>query len=177
MSYTEELLTKADEVIPRVTFEDYKSDINEKIMIDVRQFEELQASGTVQGSIHVPKGVIEFRLNNNDDISFDTSVYVFCAVGVRSAIAGYNLKKVGYKKVFNFSVRGSFDNLLEKSEGDQWFNTQNIHPCSIKDFTVLAKKVGFTINETYDVRKNKKFIFPKSPSNIFCNEVLFNLST
>ena len=52
MSYTEELLTKADEVIPRVTFEDYKNDINEKIMIDVRQFEELQASGTVQGSIH-----------------------------------------------------------------------------------------------------------------------------
>ena len=49
MSYTEELLTKADEVIPRVTFEDYKNDINKKIMIDVRQFEELQASGTVQG--------------------------------------------------------------------------------------------------------------------------------
>jgi rhodanese-related sulfurtransferase len=116
MSYTEELLTKADEVIPRVTFEDYKSDINEKIMIDVRQFEELQASGTVQGSIHVPKGVIEFRLNNNDDISFDTSVYVFCAVGVRSAIAGYNLKKVGYKKVFNLV---GFQDILEQGAEKQ----------------------------------------------------------
>jgi rhodanese-related sulfurtransferase len=110
------LLTKADEVIPRVTFEDYKSDINEKIMIDVRQFEELQASGTVQGSIHVPKGVIEFRLNNNDDISFDTSVYVFCAVGVRSAIAGYNLKKVGYKKVFNLV---GFQDILEQGAEKQ----------------------------------------------------------
>ena len=116
MSYTEELLIKADEVIPRVTFEDYKSDINEKIMIDVRQFEELQASGTVQGSIHVPKGVIEFRLNNNDDISFDTSVYVFCAVGVRSAIAGYNLKKVGYKKVFNLV---GFQDILEQGAEKQ----------------------------------------------------------
>ncbi len=116
MSYTEELLTKADEVIPRVTFEDYKNDINEKIMIDVRQFEELQASGTVQGSIHVPKGVIEFRLNNNDDISFDTSVYVFCAVGVRSAIAGYNLKKVGYKKVFNLV---GFQDILEQGAEKQ----------------------------------------------------------
>ena len=116
MSYTEELLTKADEVIPRVTFEDYKSDINEKIMIDVRQFEELQASGSVQGSIHVPKGVIEFRLNNNDDISFDTSVYVFCAVGVRSAIAGYNLKKVGYKKVFNLV---GFQDILEQGAEKQ----------------------------------------------------------
>ena len=116
MSYTEELFTKADEVIPRVTFEDYKNDINEKIMIDVRQFEELQASGTVQGSIHVPKGVIEFRLNNNDDISFDTSVYVFCAVGVRSAIAGYNLKKVGYKKVFNLV---GFQDILEQGAEKQ----------------------------------------------------------
>ena len=116
MSYTEELLTKADEVIPRVTFEDFKNDLNKKIMIDVRQFEELQASGTVQGSIHVPKGVIEFRLNNNDDISFDTSVYVFCAVGVRSAIAGYNLKKVGYKKVFNLV---GFQDILEQGAKKQ----------------------------------------------------------
>jgi len=116
MSYTEELLIKADEVIPRVTFEDFKNDLNEKIMIDVRQFEELQASGTVQGSIHVPKGVIEFRLNNNDDISFDTSVYVFCAVGVRSAIAGYNLKKVGYKKVFNLV---GFQDILEQGAEKQ----------------------------------------------------------
>ena len=115
MSYTEELLTKADEVIPRVTFEDYKNDINEKIMIDVRQFEELQASGTVQGSIHVPKGVITFRLNNNDEISFDTSLYVFCAVGVRSAIAGYNLKRVGYPKVFTlFGFQDILDQGAEK---------------------------------------------------------------
>ena len=101
MTYAEELLLKADEVIPRVSFDDFKNDSNAKIMIDVRQHNELKESGTVYGSIHVPKGVIEFRLNNNDDISFDTSVYVFCAIGVRSAIAGYNLKKVGYKKVFN----------------------------------------------------------------------------
>ena len=40
-------------------------------------------------------------LNNNDEVSFDTSIYVFCAVGVRSAIAGYNLKIVGYENVFN----------------------------------------------------------------------------
>ena len=80
MSYIEKLLLKADEVIPRVTLEDFNNDSNSKVMIDVRQYEELQASGTVQGSIHIPKGVIEFRLNSNDEISFDTSVYVFCAV-------------------------------------------------------------------------------------------------
>tara|TARA_X000000368_G_scaffold131371_1_gene103204 strand:- start:690 stop:1082 length:393 start_codon:yes stop_codon:yes gene_type:complete len=116
MTYTEELLLKADEVIPRVTFEDFKNDANAKVMIDVRQHDELQASGTIMESIHVPKGVIEFRLNNNDEISFDTSIYVFCAIGVRSAIAGYNLKKVGYKKVFNLI---GFQDILDQGAEKQ----------------------------------------------------------
>ena len=47
MTYTEELLSKADAVIPRVTLEDFNNDSNSKVMIDVRQKEELQASGTV----------------------------------------------------------------------------------------------------------------------------------
>ncbi|MDB9776143.1 methionine biosynthesis protein MetW [Alphaproteobacteria bacterium] len=122
------------------------------------QFDYCILTQTIQ-TVNAPDKLLSLlkKVGKNIIISFDNSNY--------------------YKKVFNFSLRGSFDNLLEKSEGDQWFNTQNIHPCSIKDFTILAKKVGFTINETYDVRKNKKFIFPKCPSNIFCNEVLFNLST
>lgn len=116
MTYTEELLSKADEVIPRVTLDDFKKDSNAKVMIDVRQHEELQSSGTVKGSTHIPKGVVEFRLNNNDEISFDTSVYVFCAVGVRSAIAGYNLKRVGYQKVFNLV---GFQDILDQGAEKQ----------------------------------------------------------
>jgi len=119
MTYTEELLAKADEVIPRVTLNDFNNDSNAKVMIDVRQHEELQASGSVEGSMHVPKGVIEFRLNNNNDITFDTSVYVFCAVGIRSAIAGYNLKKVGYKKVFNLV---GFQDILDQGADKQILN-------------------------------------------------------
>ncbi len=119
MTYTEELLAKADEVIPRVTLDDFNNDSNAKVMIDVRQHEELQASGSVDGSMHVPKGVIEFRLNNNNDITFDTSIYVFCAVGIRSAIAGYNLKKVGYKKVFNLV---GFQDILDQGAEKQLLN-------------------------------------------------------
>ena len=117
MSYTEELLAKADAVIPRVTLEDFNNDLHPKVMIDVRQYEELQASGTVIGSIHIPKGVIEFRLNNNNEISFDTSVYVFCAVGIRSAIAGHNLKKIGYQKVFNLV---GFQDILDQGAEKQF---------------------------------------------------------
>ena len=119
MTYTEELLANADEVIPRVTLDDFNNDSNAKVMIDVRQHEELQASGSVDGSMHVPKGVIEFRLNNNNDITFETSIYVFCAVGIRSAIAGYNLKKVGYKKVFNLV---GFQDILDQGAEKQLLN-------------------------------------------------------
>ena len=101
MTYTEEQLALADEQIPRVELSEYRNDKNIKVMIDVRQLEELEASGTIKGSVHIPKGVIEFRANNSDQIDFDTSIYVFCAIGVRSALAGYNLKKIGYKNVFN----------------------------------------------------------------------------
>ena len=101
MSYTEQELAKADEVIPRVTLVEYNTDANQKVMVDVRQLEELETSGTIKTSLHIPKGVIEFRMNSNEDINLDTSIYVFCAIGVRSALAGYNLKKIGYKNVFN----------------------------------------------------------------------------
>ena len=116
MNYTKELLSKADEVIPRVTLADFQNDLNAKIMIDVRQIEELKASGSVKGSVNIPKGVIEFRLNNNDEVSFETSIYVYCAVGVRSAIAGYNLKKIGYKNIFNL---GGFQDILDQGAEKQ----------------------------------------------------------
>ena len=116
MSYTQELISKADEIIPKVKLVDFENDLNLKIMIDVRQIEELQASGSILGSIHIPKGVIEFRLKNNDEVSFETSIYVFCAVGVRSAIAGYNLKKIGYKNVFNL---GGFQDILDQGAKKQ----------------------------------------------------------
>ena len=53
MSYTQKLLLRADDVIPRVTLADFQNDLNAKIMIDVRQIEELQASGSVKGSVNI----------------------------------------------------------------------------------------------------------------------------
>ncbi len=62
MSYTQELLSKADEIIPKVKLDDFENDLNPKIMIDVRQIEELKASGSIKGSINVPKGVLNLNL-------------------------------------------------------------------------------------------------------------------
>ena len=116
MSYIQELLLRADDAIPRVTLADFQNDLRAKIMIDVRQIEELQASGSVKGSVNIPKGVIEFRLNNNDEVSFKTPISVYRAAGARSAIAGYNLKKIGYKNIFNL---GGFQDILDQGAEKQ----------------------------------------------------------
>jgi len=111
MNYTEQELAKAEEVVPRATLEEYNNDTNQKIMIDVRQSEELEGSGSIHSALNIPKGVIEFQINSKEDVNEGTSIYVFCAAGVRSALAGYNLTKIGYTNVFNL---GGFKDILDQ---------------------------------------------------------------
>ena len=48
-------------------------------------------------------------------------------------------------KISNFLLTGSFDSLLKKANSDHWYNTDYIHPCSIKDFKKLAKDLDLKI--------------------------------
>ena len=111
MNYTEQELAKAEQLVPRTTFNDFNNNLNKKVMIDVRQSEELEASGSIQDALNIPKGVIEFQLSNHEEIDQETCVYLFCAVGIRSALAGFNLTKIGYSKVFNL---GGFQDILDQ---------------------------------------------------------------
>lgn len=122
------------------------------------QFDYCLLTQTIQ-TVNEPDKLLHLlkKVGRNIIISFDNSNY--------------------YKRVLEFAIKGSYNNLIQNSVKENWYNSEIIHPCSIKDFTALAKKVGFKIHHTYDVKKNKKFIFPKSPSNLFCKEALFHLST
>ena len=79
-------------------------------------------------------------------------------------------------KVAKFLLSGSFDSLLKKTGSDQWYNTDYIHPCSIKDFKKLTTDLDLRIISTFDVINKKKFANGKIPSNLFCKEVLFHLT-
>ena len=79
-------------------------------------------------------------------------------------------------KVSKFLLSGSFDSLLKKANSDQWYNTDYIHPCSIKDFKKLATDLDLNVVCTFDVINHKKFANGKIPSNLFCKEVLFLLT-
>ncbi len=73
-------------------------------LIDVREDHEWEA-GHLPGAIHLGKGVIERDIER---LIPDTNaeLLLYCGGGYRSAIAAYNLKKMGYQKAT--SMDGGF---------------------------------------------------------------------
>ena len=73
-------------------------------LIDVREVNELDATGRVDGAIHIPRGMLEVYLDpnspvfQNGQLDQNKEFVLFCAGGVRSALAVKSLMDMGYKK-------------------------------------------------------------------------------
>jgi len=73
-------------------------------LIDVREVNELDAAGRVDGAIHIPRGMLEVYLDpnspvfQNGQLDRNKEFVLFCAGGVRSALAVKSLMDMGYKK-------------------------------------------------------------------------------
>lgn len=67
------------------------------IFIDVREDNEW-SSGRIPNSIHIGRGVLErdIAANVNDKTA---EIVLYCGGGFRSALAAYNLQKMGYSNV------------------------------------------------------------------------------
>ena len=81
-------------------------------LIDVRELNELDATGRVDGASHIPRGMLEVYLDpnspvlQNGQIDQDKEFVLFCAGGVRSALAVKSLMDMGYKKISH--IEGGF---------------------------------------------------------------------
>lgn len=73
-------------------------------LIDVREDHEWDR-GHLPGATHLGKGIIERDIENLIPDK-NSEVLLYCGGGYRSAIAAYNLRQMGYKKVV--SVDGGF---------------------------------------------------------------------
>lgn len=64
-------------------------------LIDVREPEET-AKGTIPGAATIPRGVLELKI---DQVTTDknANIVLYCGGGNRSALAGWMLKKMGFK--------------------------------------------------------------------------------
>jgi len=74
-------------------------------LIDIREINELDNSGRVEGANHIPRGMLEVYLDPNSQVfqngqlDKDKEFVLFCAGGVRSALAVKSLKDMGYQKI------------------------------------------------------------------------------
>ena len=81
-------------------------------LIDIRESNELENTGSVEGASHIPRGMLEVYLDPNNPIFQNGQIdqnkefVLFCAGGVRSALAVKSLKEMGYQKVSH--VDGGF---------------------------------------------------------------------
>ena len=84
-------------------------------LIDVRDIRELWKEGTIENSKHIPRGMLEFWLDPESSyykankIRDLKKMVLFCALGLRSALATKSLVDMGFDNVAH--VDGGFDAL------------------------------------------------------------------
>ena len=84
-------------------------------LIDARDIRELWKEGTIENSNHIPRGMLEFWLDPESSyykankIKDIKKLVLFCALGLRSALATKSLVDMGFENVAH--VDGGFDAL------------------------------------------------------------------
>ena len=83
--------------------------------IDIRDIRELWKEGTIKDSTHIPRGMLEFWLDPESSYYKEKKIgevkkmVLFCALGMRSALATKSLVEMGFDNVAH--VEGGFDAL------------------------------------------------------------------
>ena len=83
--------------------------------IDIRDIRELWKEGTIKDSTHIPRGMLEFWLDPESSYYKEKKIgevkkmVLFCALGMRSALATKSLVEMGFNNVAH--VEGGVDAL------------------------------------------------------------------
>jgi len=86
---------------------------NKYYLIDIRDIRELWNDGAIENAYHIPRGMLEFWLDPESPYykkekfgDSSKSFILFCAGGMRSALAAKSLKEMGYENIAH--VDGGF---------------------------------------------------------------------
>ena len=117
ISSSQILVEEAQKKIQTLSPAEVKKLIDKKeiTLIDVRDIRELWKEGTIENSKHIPRGMLEFWLDPESSYYKENKVadikkmVLFCALGLRSALATKSLVDMGFKNVAH--VDGGFDAL------------------------------------------------------------------
>jgi adenylyltransferase/sulfurtransferase len=113
----DQLIQKTKQSIKEVTPEQVRARLEAQpdlLILDVREADEV-ATGKVKQAVHVPRGFLELKI---EGLTRDRNreIVVYCAGGVRSALAARSLEEMGYANVTSMS--GGFG--AWKNKGYAW---------------------------------------------------------
>jgi len=108
------LVSEALSEVTTITVEEALKLSNEDkcTLIDIREKGELDKTGRIENSNHIPRGMLEFWLDpegpyfKSGKIDMNKEMVLFCAGGLRSALAVKSLKEMGFEKVSH--IEGGF---------------------------------------------------------------------
>lgn len=103
-----QLLGEANALVGSLTAERAQIYVNSDraVFIDVRDKEECERDGIIPGSIHAPRGILEFKIDPqapvHDEIFAQDKQFIFyCTVGWRSALSAKTAADMGLSTVFS----------------------------------------------------------------------------
>ena len=116
---SQSLVAKALEEIKTISHDEAHkmSSEDECNLIDIRDIRELERDGRVENSYHIPRGMLEFWMDPNSSyfqkgkIDQNKEMVLFCAGGLRSALAAKTLKDMGFEKVSH--IDGGFASIKQ----------------------------------------------------------------
>ena len=101
-----DLVKEAKQEVENLTPQQVKEELStgNVNLIDIREGEELIQTGKIPGSVHAPRGMLEFYADpslpyHKPEFDKTRRIILHCASGGRSALAVKTLKQMGYENV------------------------------------------------------------------------------
>jgi rhodanese-related sulfurtransferase len=98
---TKDLVAEANEHVTNVPIAMARELLDEGgfIFLDVRTAKEFKM-GHIPGAIHIERGLLEFKINNQVPDK-NAQIVGYCKAGERGSLAAHTLVRMGYKNVIN----------------------------------------------------------------------------
>ena len=108
MTNINELLNEANELVPRISFEDANAILEDPntIILDVREGQELRESGKIKGAIHVPRGLLEFVFRPEDYVEDPEKMMLALKTNL------LKLLYLSYRQIFEYSLQIMHNKML-----------------------------------------------------------------
>ena len=116
MKTAKDYLDEANKVVKKIGVEEAIKIHKDKsaIFIDVRDSSDISKTGSIEGSLKIQRGLIEFVADENTDfyneeLKKDSEIILVCGAGGQAALTGKTLIDMGYTNVSNVGAIGDWE--------------------------------------------------------------------